>query len=92
MQVVENVEYNIKGEQKKNLILDVLNNLIDEQIDDKKEGNVQGEIDMKLFVKLTLPNIIDTFVSIDNKEVKIKLKNSNRLLACCGFINLLLKK
>lgn len=81
MQLVE--KYNdVKGLQKKALILDVLNLIIDEQIEDEQE-----KTNLKLFVGMTLPSVIDTFVSLDKKELSIKLKNTySKLFSCCGSI------
>jgi hypothetical protein len=43
-------------------------------------------MELKLLVQLTLPTVIDTFVSIDRKKVKIKLqKGCIKLLACFGL-------
>jgi hypothetical protein len=79
MQSVEQYE-DVRGVQKKALILDALNHLIDDQI-----SNTQEAMEMKLLVQLTLPTVIDTFVSIDKKELQIKLKKGcNKLFACCS--------
>lgn len=78
MQVVEKYE-DINGEQKKAIIIDALNHLIDDQI-----NNYQEAMEMKLLVKITLPSVIDTFVSIDKKEIQIKIKkNCFKFLSCC---------
>lgn len=80
MQVVEKHD-DVSGQQKKAIILDALNHLIDDQIDNEQEA-----MEMKLIVQLTLPSVIDTFVSIDKKEVQIKLKKGcAKLLVCCGL-------
>lgn len=77
IQSVENYE-DVKGSQKKAIILDVLNHFIEGQIEDQQE-----EIEMKLLVQLTIPSIIDTFIGIDKKKIRVKLRKS--LLSCCGL-------
>ena len=77
MQVVEHYD-NVHGIQKKALILDALHHLIDKQISDSEEA-----IEMKLVVQTILPTVIDTFVSLDKKELEIKLKKRcGKLFAC----------
>lgn len=78
MQVVEKYG-DVKGIQKKAVILDALNHLIEDTL----EG--QEATDLKLLVQLTLPTVIDTFVSLDKKEIAIKLKKTcKKLFSCCG--------
>ena len=80
MQVVEQYE-NLKGKQKKAAIIDVLNQLIDEQVPMEQEA-----LELKSLVHLTLPTVIDAMVSIDKKEVEIKVKNScKKLISCLGL-------
>lgn len=77
MQVVEKYD-DVHGVQKKALILNAINHLIDDQIDDEQET-----MEMKLLVKLTLPSVIDTFVNIDNKKLQIKLnKTCSNFFTC----------
>ena len=80
MQLVESVT-SLKGHDKKNLVIQVMEFLIMEQIRDDNEYKEQ----LTLLVKLTLPELIDTIVSIDRKEVKIKIKKGvkNVLGGCC---------
>lgn len=79
MTVVEHYD-DVHGVQKKALILNALNHLIDDQINDPQEV-----MEMKLLVQLTLPTMLDTFISIDKKEMHIKLKKGcGKLLACCN--------
>lgn len=71
---------NITGIQKKAIVLDVLNTFIDENISDLTEAS-----ELKLLVQLTIPSLIDTLVSIDTKEIKIKLKKSCKSILWCFF-------
>jgi hypothetical protein len=80
MQVVEQYE-SLKGKQKKAAIIDVLNQLIDEQVPMEQEA-----LELKSLVYLTLPTVIDAMVSIDKKEVEIKVKNCcKKLISCLGL-------
>ena len=78
MQSVENYK-NLTGVQKKTLILDTLNNVINDIIDDEQEA-----MELKLLVQLTLPSVIDTFISIDKKKIAIKIKKGCKsIFSCC---------
>lgn len=80
MQVVEQYE-NLKGKQKKAAIIDVLNQLIDEKVLMEQET-----LKLKSLVHLTLPTVIDAMISIDKKEVEIKVKNGcKKLISCLGL-------
>lgn len=80
MQLVESYT-TVKGLQKKAIILDVLNHIIDDQVDDTDEA-----MNLKLLVQMTLPSVIDTFVSLDKKEISIKLKKTcSKLFSFCWF-------
>ena len=68
MQVVEHYK-EIKGIQKKQLILLVLNKYINQHI--VLEGDA---LLLKNLVQKSLPMVIDTIVSIDKKELAIKIK------------------
>jgi hypothetical protein len=61
---------NINNIDKKKLILFVLNKFIDINIADENEKNL-----LKAFIESILPHLIDTLVSLDNKEIVIKTKN-----------------
>lgn len=77
MQSVENYK-NLTGVQKKTLILDTLNNVINDIIDE------QEAMELKLLVQLTLPSVIDTFISIDKKKIAIKIKKGCKsIFSCC---------
>ena len=81
MQLVETYD-DVKGMQKKAVILDALRHIIDDQIEDAQEA-----ANLKLLVQMTLPSVIDTFVSLDKKEMTIKLKKScGKLFGCCGLV------
>lgn len=81
MQLVETYD-DVKGLQKKAIILDTLNHIIEDQIDDSQEAT-----NLKLLIQLTLPSVIDTFVSLDKKEISIKLKKTcSKLFGCCGLV------
>lgn len=78
MQSVENYK-NLSGIQKKTLILDTLNNVINDIVDDEQEA-----MELKLLVQLTLPSVIDTFISIDKKKIVIKIKKGCKsIFSCC---------
>ena len=80
MQIVETYP-KLTGSQKKEVILAAINMLIDDQND-----NVEDAETLKLLVKMTLPNLIDTLVSIDKKQLNIKLKKFSSYIfpSCCG--------
>ena len=69
MQLVESIT-TLKGKDKKNLVIQVIDYLIMDRIRDDNEYKEQ----LSLLVKLTLPELIDTIISIDRKELKIKIK------------------
>ena len=73
--------------QKKELVIDVVKKFINEKVDDE---NVKH--DLQIFADLTLPPLIDEFVSLNNRETRIKVKNCigkiiNRCLSCCKLSN-----
>jgi len=74
MQTVEKYD-KMDGPQKKAAVLNVIKHFIDDRIDGKQEA-----MEMKLLVDLTLPGVIDSFVSLDKKEVQIKVK---KVWSCC---------
>ena len=80
MQIIETYP-KLTGPQKKEVILAAINMLIDDQND-----NVEDAETLKLLVKMTLPNLIDTLVSIDKKQINIKLKRMTSYIfaSCCG--------
>lgn len=82
MQIVET--YNdVSGIQKKAVVIEVLNRVIDYQIKDETKAST-----LKTIVQMTIPSVIDIFVGIDKKDIHIKLQKSwTRMLACCKGIN-----
>lgn len=80
MQLTESIT-SLKGQDKKNLVIQVMEYLIMEQIRDDNEYKEQ----LSLLVKLTLPELIDTLVSVDRKELKIKIKKGIKQMfnGCC---------
>lgn len=80
MQLTESITL-LKGQDKKRLVIQVMEYLIMEQIRDDNEYKDQ----LSLLVKLTLPELIDTIVSIDRKELKIKIKKGTKQIFgnCC---------
>jgi hypothetical protein len=75
MQSVESYD-SVHGVQKKAIILDVFNRLIDTQVTDHQEA-----MQLKLLVQLTIPTVIDKFKSIDNKETIIHI--NKKISSCC---------
>lgn len=77
---------NVNNTDKKKLVLFVINKFIDINISEENEVAV-----LKGFVSNVLPHLIDTLVSLDNKEIIIKTENYIRTtwekvkrLCCCG--------
>ncbi len=69
MQIVE--EYpGLKGEQKKTLIIDVLKRFVIDNLNDTEETFVLT------FIDSVLPYVIDTIISVDKKEIAVKMKKS----------------
>jgi hypothetical protein len=78
MQIVEKYQ-DVSGVQKKAIILKSLELVINDQISDEEEAKA-----LNLLVEVTLPTLIDTVVSIDKKEIQIKIKKGcSKLLQCC---------
>jgi len=69
---------NVHGEQKKTIIIEVFNSYIAEKED--------VSVELKELIKYILPKIIDTFVSIDKRQIKIKaskcLKITKKYFCC----------
>jgi hypothetical protein len=78
MQIVDKYK-NVKGLEKKKIVLDVLNRIVDDTIDDKAE-----EQQLKLLLAISVPVLIDTFIAIDKGELAIKTKKAViKLFTCC---------
>jgi len=69
MQLVEKYP-DLTGEQKKHLVIHVVKKFIKDKTD-KEEEQV-----LLTFVDVFLPTIIDTLVSVDKKELAIKIKKT----------------
>jgi hypothetical protein len=69
----------LKGAQKKAVALAAVLHLIEDQVDDNTE-----KTQFKQLVLLTLPSVVDSFVKLDKKQLKIKAKKViTRFLGCC---------
>lgn len=66
---------NLKGEQKKTLIVKMLKHTVD-ITDGPGDDNIWDPI-----IKRLIPGLIDTLLKVENG--KLKLKKKNRLLFCC---------
>lgn len=78
MQIVEKYK-EISGEEKKSLVLKVLKMVIDDTVDDQIEAT-----NLKLLVDITLPAVIDMLVSVDKKELQIKMQQGfKKIFSCC---------
>jgi len=69
MQLVEKYQ-DLTGEQKRNLVINVVEKFIKDKTDNEKE-----EV-LLTFVGNFLPTLIDILVSVDKKEIVIKLKKT----------------
>lgn len=69
MQIISTIT-TMSGIQKKELVISVLNRFIIEKMGDNEESQA-----VKTIIYATLPTIIDTYVSIDKKELIIKIKS-----------------
>lgn len=78
MQTVE--DYNdVKGTDKRSLVLHALDLYIDDQTDNKGEI-----IELKNMINNTLPSVVDMIVGMSNGDVRLKLaqKTCSAFLAC----------
>lgn len=77
MQLVEKYP-NIKGEEKKRIVITVLKQFITDTL------IIEEQLALLLFIEQILPSIIDTLISIDKKELTIKIrKGFKSLFTCC---------
>jgi|UniRef100_A0A6C0E1P2 hypothetical protein len=65
-----NSHKNIENIDKKKFVIFVLNKFVEFNITDENEAYI-----IKMFINNILPNMIDTMISIDNKEIIIKTEN-----------------
>ena len=70
----------LKGSQKKQLVVEVVKNFIEQKVTDSDVSN-----GLQTFVQLTLPGLIDSFVALNNGEVLIKTKKclAKLMTKCC---------
>jgi len=66
---LEGNNFSLKGVDKKKLLLKSLDTLINEMIDDEEEMKI-----LKVLIHSTGGPLIDTLISVDKREVEIKLK------------------
>lgn len=67
IQIVEKYP-KLKGHQKKMLILQVLKKFVEDHLENEEEKVVLT------FIDLFLPSVIDTIISVDKKEISVKIK------------------
>lgn len=75
MKIVDTFK-NISGVDKKKLVILILNKVIDLNI----VSNIEEKEMLHSFINNILPNVIDMMISIDKKEISIKLKEIKK---CC---------
>ena len=68
----------LSGLQKKGIVIDSLHNLVNEQITDISEKN-----DLILLIDLTIPHVIDNFINIDRKKLRIKMQKTCSTIFSC---------
>lgn len=79
MQNIQRVS-NMKGSEKKEAVVYVVKKYIEVEVED-----LDLKRDLKVFADLTLPPLIDEFISLNNRETRIKVKNCiKNLLKKCG--------
>lgn len=67
----------LKGEEKKQIIIDVLKKYVNENAEEERKATLLTLID------LTLPVAIDTFIALDKSEMVIKFKKKVRTCFGC---------
>ncbi len=77
MQIVDRYP-DLKGIEKKLVVIGVLIRYVEENVEDEKTRG-----DLVMFINLVLPNVIDTFIAIDKRELKIKTEKCLRKYLCC---------
>jgi len=82
MQAAENIN-SIHGSQKKQMIVDALGNYFSNEINNNlPESDFR---DLMMYVNFVLPDLIDTLISIDKKEIIIKAsKMVKSCFPCCS--------
>lgn len=70
----------LSGIQRKGIVIDVVNRLIDEQ--GGSDADTKGNL--KFLIQTIISPLIDTIISIDNKEIRIAFeKGCKRAFPCC---------
>ena len=70
----------LKGAQKKDLVVFVIAKYVQEKVSDEQMAR-----DLSLFIEMTLPSVIDSFVELNNGETRIKVKNClTKVFKKCG--------
>ena len=70
-----NTHKTVPNIDKKKLVIFVLQKFVELNITNEDEANI-----LKMFINNILPNMIDTLISIDNKEIIIKVENYAKTL------------
>jgi len=86
MQFVQTIG-GLTGSQKKDLVVSVIKKFIAEKVTDSDLAT-----NLNVFADLTLPTVIDSFVSLNNGETRIKVKNCltkilKKCMSCCKLTN-----
>jgi hypothetical protein len=87
MQTVETYD-NLKGVQKKEVIISVLNKYLDEKVLNETYDSKY----LRLFINMTLPILIDSMISIEDGDLVIKTKSFFANMCGCIFKNKKIKK
>jgi hypothetical protein len=69
MQLVEGYP-TLRGLDKKSLVIHILKRVVSDNIDGEIESS------LILFIETFLPSVIDTIISVDRKELSVKIKKS----------------
>ena len=77
MQVVE--KYKIDGSNKKEIVISIIKTIVSEY-----KNNIENVETIDNFINTILPSLIDIIVSLDNKQIYIRLENV--LQSGCGCI------
>lgn len=77
MQIVEKYS-KLSGEQKKSLVINVIKKFVVDHLDG------DNETELLIFIDTFLPSVIDVMISIDKKELAIKIQKGFKLcFPCC---------
>jgi hypothetical protein len=78
MQIIEKYP-DLKGEEKKFILIHVIKKFVKDNVDNENQKNVLT------FIDLFLPSFIDTVISVDKKEIIIKVKKGIKDCFTCCF-------